>query len=134
MNIDDCFPSKYISANDIANPITVRMREVLPEEMDDRKGNKVSKPVLYFANATKGLVLNKTNATTIGDAFGSETNEWGGHRITLYKAREQAFGEMTDCVRVRIPEERQQVETKPEPAPQQQAPMTNEVDDAEIPF
>jgi len=104
MNINDMFPSKYISAADVTQPFTLRISGVQPEEMTARDGTKEMKGVLYFSNAKKGLVLNKINATVIADCYGSETESWSGQMITLYKDRVQAFGEMVDAVRVRLPE------------------------------
>lgn len=124
MDINDLFPSKYISAHDLGErgEFTLKISQVVIEELINQRrpgGEKEMKPVLYFANAKKGLVLNKTNATTISSSLTPETDAWIGKRITLYRKREQAFGEVTDCIRVRIPVERK--EQHPEGPPKRTA-------------
>lgn len=108
MDINKQFPSKYITAADLDKPVSVRIAIVKVEEMQSREGVKEPKPVLYFSNAQKGLVLNKGNATIIADRYGSETDSWGGQLVTLYKDRVLAWGEMVDAVRVRIEDPAQQ--------------------------
>lgn len=101
MNIVKLFPSKYVTAVDIAKEITLQMRAVQVERMGNPPEEK---PVLYFVGATKGLILNRTNALTIANAYGPETDAWKGKRVTLYSTQVKAFGKVQDAVRVRIPQ------------------------------
>ncbi|GAG32514.1 unnamed protein product, partial [marine sediment metagenome] len=48
MDINIAFPSKYLSAADLPNPVTVQMTDVRFEDLKDQQGNNESKPVLYF--------------------------------------------------------------------------------------
>ena len=41
------------------------------------------KPVLYFAEYTKGVILNKTNADAVAAVFGDEEDDWPGHKLQL---------------------------------------------------
>jgi hypothetical protein len=112
MNIESLFPGKYVKASDIPAPVTLQMNHVQIEEVGkDRHGDPEKKPVLYFIKAERGLVLNKTNATVIGNAYGTETDTWKGKAITLFATTTEAFGEIKACIRVRLTQD-------DEPAPQ----------------
>ena len=56
---------------------------VVVEEIGEGK-DRQAKPVLYFHNREKGLVLNVTNARTIEDAYGTETGDWAGQLVELF--------------------------------------------------
>lgn len=107
MDIRNSFPSKYLRAAQVANcpggTIRVQIDRLAIETMRARGGASEEKPVLYFARAKKGIVLNRTNADVIGKAFGWESNDWRGHTVELFVAEVEAFGEMVDAIRVRIP-------------------------------
>jgi hypothetical protein len=100
MNIDALFPSKYIKASDLdGDPLTLRIAGIETEKMNDGE----MKPVLYFSNATKGLVLNKTNANTIKALYGSDTSSWTGKAIQLIATTTEFSGKIVDCIRLRPP-------------------------------
>lgn len=104
MKISQQFPSKWFRAGDLdGQPHQFRISRV---EVDDLAGNgkqEDRKPVLYFEGAEKGLGLNKTNAKTISNAFGDETDDWLGNMIELYPTETDYQGERVECIRVRIP-------------------------------
>ena len=113
MKLDTMFPSKYLKASDLrGRDVEVTIGNVISEEVGD--GHK---PVVLFQGKDRGLVLNKTNAQTIGDAYGGDTDSWAGKKITLYAAKTQFNGQMVDCIRVRA----------------KNSPPTEEFDD-DIPF
>lgn len=127
MNIDSAFPSKWLRAADLKKrDFTLQMLRVLEEEI---KGDGSTQPVLYFHGAQKGLVLNKTNANTISDAYGEETDNWIGHEITLHPTRTDFKGERVDCIRIRDI----QVPAPPAPVADEQ-PADVAADDGSIPF
>lgn len=100
MNINQAFPSKYISAPDLqGRHVTVVMSSVIMEEIRSDQGVQ-EKPVLYFQGKEKGLVLNQTNANSIADIYGPETEAWMGNSIELYPTRVQFGNRMVDAVRV----------------------------------
>ena len=75
------FPSKHISASDLAGQtVPAVISHCAVEEFDE--GNKA---VLFFNGRQKGLVLNKTNAGVLSDAFGSETDNWTSQAIVRIK-------------------------------------------------
>ena len=126
MKISAAYPSPYIRAADLdGTPRTLTIRTCVLEELG--QGNdKETKPVLYFEKAQKGLVVNKTNANVIADAYGDDTTEWEGKPVTVFPTQVEFKGKLVDGIRVRI-----QHEAQPEKEPDA-APMADEFDD-EIP-
>ena len=126
MNIEQAFPSNYVKASDLnGKPSLLTIRTCVREELG--QGNdKEKKPVLYFKEAQKGLVLNKTNANVIVDAYGKMTEDWEGKPVEVYPTQVEFKGKLVDGIRLRI---------VPEAQPQAQpdaAPMADEFND-EIP-
>lgn len=100
MRIADAFPSKYVRAADLPAgqdvPVQIHYVQMEPMEQSDD-----SKPVVYFHGENKGLVLNKTNAATIGGMHGQETDGWQGKDIAIYATTTSFRGETVPCIRVR---------------------------------
>lgn len=103
MNINEQFPSKYLKSTDLKGDVaTVKIKDVVVEEIgSDRK------MVAYFAGKEKGMVINKTNAHTIGEAYGQDTDEWIGQPIEIFSMKVEFNGRMVDGLRVRVPSRRQ---------------------------
>ena len=100
MNMSEMFPSKFISSVDLqGKQAKVSIARVITELLDET----TSKPVVYFKDRQKGLILNKTNATTIAGAFGDDTDDWVGRDIVLFTVKTQFQGKLVDAVRVSIP-------------------------------
>ena len=100
MHIDALFPSKYLKASDFdGNPRTLKIAGIETEKMGDGE----MKPVLYFSNATKGVVLNKTNAGVLKQLYGGDTDNWIGKPIQLVAATTEFQGKVVDCIRLRPP-------------------------------
>lgn len=90
-NLNDMFPSKTLKADDLKSPTGKGYREfnltvesLEPVDFKDDQGVTEKKWVVHFKGAQKGLVLNRTNAQTICDAYGEDTDEWIGNKIILY--------------------------------------------------
>lgn len=125
MKISEEFPSQYLKAADLGGrEIRVTMGHVEREKIGT--DNKL---VLYFKGKEKGLVLNKTNAGTIGDGYGDDTDEWLDQPIILFSVKTDYQGKVVDAIRCRIPTAR---DNKPaaKPDPISSGPMT----DDQIPF
>ena len=58
---------------------------------------------MYFQNRDKGMVLNKTNARTIGDIYGDDTDEWRERIVEVFAMKVEFNGRMVDGLRVRVP-------------------------------
>jgi hypothetical protein len=134
MNINDQFPSKYLKASDLnGEEIIVTIKDCVVESLGEDK-----RPVLYFAGKEKGVVLNKTNATNISDAYGGDTDEWVGKKVVLYTAWVDFQGRSVESIRIR-PARPSDGQKRPavEPNFDQAAPPAREfapVDDSDIPF
>lgn len=99
-DINALFPSKFLKSADIkGKEPTVCISKLEVEAVAEGE----HKPVLYFQNASKGMVLNRTNADTIAQSYGPDTDSWLGKEITIYVARVQGPNGMTDGLRVRVP-------------------------------
>lgn len=117
MNINQAFPSKYLSAGDLqGKEPTVVISHIVNEKVGDDV-----KPILYFQNKEKGVVLNKTNAMTIAQMYGPETDAWQGQRITLITVWTDFQGKPVQAIRIKpvFPNPQAQV------AQQMQAPQGN---------
>ena len=118
MNLDQMYPSKWLKASDLQNAtIPVVIARVVAENV----GDDADKPVVYFHNKDKGLVLNKTNAMSIGVMHGQETEGWVGKTIELFPAVVMYQGQNVPCIRVR-PVAQAEAPPRPQPA-QAQAPL-----------
>jgi len=104
MNINTAFPSDYVKAADIG---TKRVAAVI-ESVSVEKVGEDKKPVVWFANKEKGLVLNKTNANIIAEIAGTdETDDWADIKIVMYVAKVDYQGRRVDAIRVDYPADRQ---------------------------
>jgi hypothetical protein len=99
MKISEEFPSQYLKASDLqGREIRLTMARVEREKIGDD-----FKPVLYFKGKDKGMALNKTNANTIGDAYGDDTDDWFDQPIILFSIKTEYQGKVVDGIRCRIP-------------------------------
>lgn len=139
MLITEAFPSKYISAADLqGRAARVHIDRVEMGQFNDGK----SKPILYFQGKQKGLALNKTNANTIMNSYGPNTDDWAGAEVELFPAEVDFQGKMVQAVRVRVPPRRPvQPAARPtqpmqprQAVPVQAAPQNEPPFDDDIPF
>jgi hypothetical protein len=127
MRMSDIFPSKYVKAADLqGRTVTLTIKELRVEEMLNHGNEKERKPVLYFERATKGLVLNRTNAMAIVTLYGDESDDWVGQRISIYPTRVKAFGAMQDAIRVK-----EEIPAQPKPVATAAAIEEPTIDDDE---
>lgn len=117
MKLSEAYPSKYLTAEELDNDVTVTISDVDCEEIG-QGAQKSRKLVLSFQGKKKKFVVNKTNAKTIADVLGTdETDDWIGQRITIGPTEVEFQGEMVNSIRVR--------RKKPSSAPK----MTADADD-----
>lgn len=99
MDIGSAFATKYLKASDLqGRDVTVKMGRVEQEKIGDDH-----KLILYFQGKEKGMVLNKTNANSIADVYGGETNDWYGQSIILFEQMVDFQGKRVPGLRVRAP-------------------------------
>jgi hypothetical protein len=97
MDMRTVFPSRFLKPEDIADgeklfTITNVMMEQIMAEF---------KPVVYFRGQEKGLVLNRTNNTTLVSFFGHESKDWTGKDIILFPSTVVVSGQAQPCIRIR---------------------------------
>ena len=97
LNVSDAYPSNYMKADDLGSHAVVLA--IAHVEMEDLGTDR--KPVAYFADAKKGLVLNKTNATAIAAEHGDNMHGWKGKQIELFTTPVTFQGQTRDAIRVR---------------------------------
>jgi len=95
--------------------VTVTIANVLFREFDD--GNKIE---LQFSETDKKLILNVTNARTIADMYGDNTDGWAGRPITLFPTTTDFSGKRVACIRIREAVQQLQPQTAMAGAPLQQ--------------
>ena len=102
MKLNDAFPSKYLTADDVDPPKDFTIRVVLVEEVGREDEDKEKKPIVYFKETDKGIVLNKTNFAMIEELTGEpDTDFWADKKINLYRAKTMFGGKSVPCIRVR---------------------------------
>ena len=90
--------SQWMKAVDLDGEVTLKIKDVTEEVVGTGKEKK-SKLCVWFNGQKQGLLLNKTNNRTLRDAFGDETDEWVGKRVTVFVVET----DRGPGVRVRIP-------------------------------
>jgi hypothetical protein len=103
MRSGDVFPSKYLKAEELDEDVQVTISKVVLEELEQKDGKKQEKPVCYFEEGPKGLILNKTNWALIAKQHGDESDDWTGKKITLTTVDVDAFGDVVSAIRVKPP-------------------------------
>ena len=140
--MNSMFPSKWLAAADLdeqGNTLTIA--DVTQERIGQGEEQEL-KWVVHFREKEKGLVLNKTNATSIASCLGDDTDEWLGCKVVLYPTEVQFSGKMVEAIRVK--EKATKAANKPAPTPpargkvapvtQQEIDSDEDIDDALIPF
>lgn len=119
-NINDAFPSKYLKASDFEGdtPI-VTISGIAFEEVGKEKDVR---PILYYEGETKGIVLNKTNATNITKIYGSETDDWIGKKVQIGTAWVDFQGQSVEAIRI-YPPKRQPGQMQPQAKTSVNAPL-----------
>jgi hypothetical protein len=91
-DFDDLYGSKYFSAADLnGGQKRVKIGKTEVVALTEKNGSTKRKCVLLFEGEEKGLVVNKTNATKLGEAYGRNFAAWVGKHIELYSEPTQ-FG------------------------------------------
>lgn len=101
MDYNEFFPSKYLKADDFEDdsPIVV-IKRITVEEVGKDKDRR---PILFFEGEEKGIVLNKTNATNIARAYGTDTDGWMGKKIQIGTEMVSFNGETKPAIRLYPP-------------------------------
>jgi hypothetical protein len=126
MKISEAFPSKFVQAADLnGREVRLTIANLTYEKMQDQ----TDKLCLHFRGTDKGLILNKTNASTIADMHGDETDLWIGKQITIFPTKTDFQGKRVDAIRVKFI----QPPLKPQQPIARNAPAQVPADDAPFP-
>lgn len=113
MKRSQLYPSRFVRHADLqGRPQTVIIKDVTLEDVGD---DSKQKPVIRFRGKEKGFVCNATNYDVIAEAYGDETDDWSGQPIELYPTRVPFKGQLTDTIRVRVPQAKPAPASKPVP-------------------
>jgi hypothetical protein len=98
--------SRFLTKDEVGDGLTVRIDEVLKQNVAPNGSKPEERCVLYFEDSIKPLVLNSTNAKTVADLLGTEeADDWRGKEIELYHDPKIEFaGKRIGGIRVRAAE------------------------------
>jgi hypothetical protein len=97
---DDLYGSRFLAATDLKAPVNAVIERIEQETFARDGGPARKKAVLYFRNKTKGVVCNKTNAITLGSAFGKNFSAWIGKSITITPENTTFSGKVVKALRL----------------------------------
>ena len=93
MKVNEAFPSKFLKADDLQDrTVKLTIDRVEMDEVGDGR-----KPIAYFKDAKKGLVLNVTNARAIATLAGDDMDTWTGTQIELFSTPVTFKGQVTEA-------------------------------------
>ena len=100
MDITKAYPSRWLKASDIPEQGLILTMSSVTMESIGTDGDQ-EKPALHFRDYEKALTLNTTNADTLKDLYGPETDAWGGQKVVLFIDHNVMYkGKKIDGVRV----------------------------------
>lgn len=139
MKMSSAFPSKYLAADaDVPDFEDGGLVVTISGAKLERVGmgnDAADKPVLYFEEIDKGLVLNKTNANVLTDLFGTDdTDEWEGRKVRLYAKDVEYQGKMVRGIRVHTRPPKAPTEKEAAAAKVTSPPRAEDDKDDSIPF
>ena len=96
MDYKEIYRSKFMKADDLnGRSATYTVNGCTAEDVGDD-----TKLVLAFSEIDRPLVLNTTNATTMAELHGPETDGWEGKKVKLVPATTQYQGKLVKCTRI----------------------------------
>jgi len=120
MKKSDVYPSNFLKSTDLPGPKLVTITELGMEPVGPKKEDK---PVIYFREFDRPMVVNKTNFDSLVEITGEEdSDDWPGKKVVLYPTKVDFAGDKVEAIRIRAPK----VKSKPE-----LEPVEEESDDTE---
>ena len=102
MNLNEMFPSNYLSKDDFPTPRVLVIANVTREQLRSARGKEM-KTVLHF-EGNKPMILNKTNGLAIAKLYGRSSDAWIGQPIEVYTEPNVTMaGQRVGGIRVRTP-------------------------------
>jgi hypothetical protein len=97
---NDAYPSKYIKTADFTGPATYTLHSLNIEEVGQEKERR---PIAYFKEINRGMVINRTNWDVLEDTFGPDTDRWIGQVVEVFPTTTSFGGRRVPCLRIRLP-------------------------------
>ena len=118
MKLSEAYPSSFLKADDLQGRDVIATISSVELESIGQGADKEQKLVIGFKGKEKKLVCNKTNAGTIGQLYGDETDDWIGKQVILTARDVEYQGKTTLAIRVSLkkPATAAAAPTKPAPA------------------
>jgi len=92
--------SKFLRKDDVDDDVIVTIKDVSLEDMPGDSGEQ--RWVLAFRELPKGLVLNTTSIRVLEKAFGQDSDDWRGQKVSLYVDPNVSFkGQVVGGLRLR---------------------------------
>ena len=102
MRVTELCPSPHLEAMDLGDEIGASAVVTVDRvELKTVGAEQVRKGVVFFKEFERGMVINKTNSRTIAGLYGSNTDEWIGERITIYRSETSFQNRTVPCIRVK---------------------------------
>jgi hypothetical protein len=98
MSIMSRFPSKYLGAADITDGEIVTINSIADEKVGEEQELK---PVIYFDEHPKGVVLNVTNAKALMAGYGDDESLWTGQKVMLFTVTVDFKGKSGPAIRMK---------------------------------
>lgn len=100
--LDELFPSKYLRAADVEENQVFTIKSIDMEVLKNKDTQKdETKPILYFEETEKGIVLNKTNKNTLEQLYGTVIADLIGKRVILHTPDVEGFGKVAPAIRIK---------------------------------
>ena len=103
MNINDVYTSggKFLRADDLkGSKIELQISEVGSHTFNQGATDEKTQIVLSFKGKDKKLGLNVTNARTVAQLFGDDTDDWVGKKIKIFPTTTDFAGDKVPCIRI----------------------------------
>lgn len=114
MKTSEMIQSKFLKKEDFPSPKVMTIRGVQVEEV----GKGDTRWVLYFAENTKGVVLNITKIKQLEAGFGDDTDHWIGKKVKVSNDPTVMFGQqVVGGIKLTLPSGTAQPPPPPPPAP-----------------
>jgi len=98
--LDELFPSKYLAASDATEEMIATIKGIEIEMLKNKDTQKDEpKPIVYFNEFEKGMVLNKTNKNTLETLYGNSIADIIGKRVILHAPICESFGKSAPALR-----------------------------------
>jgi hypothetical protein len=122
------FGSKYLSKDDVPEPVQTTITDIHLEEVRDRDGSMVSKYAVTFRDLDKPMLLNTTNGRSLSAGLGKDASNWKGAEVEVYNDLGVFFNGVQGGLRLHVLTQRP---AKKKPGP---GNSPNDMGDDKIPF